>query len=312
MTIALISGAAAKTGLSRQSMMRVASTATHRYKIYQIPKRRGGSRIVAQPAREVKAIQYAILDMLASHLPVHECATAYVPKSRLIDNASPHSGCKFLLKFDFESFFPSIDEHAVVRLLRSRIGERISEAEIRFVVDCCLWLGPGSQRRGLCIGAPSSPFLSNAVMFDFDQAISDSASKIDVIYTRYSDDVTFSSSNSNALGNMENIFRDLCFKIPFPRLQINESKRVFASRSAALKVTGLTLTNQGGVSVGRDRKRGVRAGLKHFMKDELDSESLEKLRGEVAFVLSIEPNFRDVLLRTYGGRVAEMLPKITK
>lgn len=77
-----------------------------------------------------------------------------------------------------------------------------------------------------------------------------------------------------------------------------------------MRVTGLTLTNQGGVSVGRSRKRGVRAAVFDFVNGRLDEAQIAKLRGELAFVLSIEPDFRDVLLHTYGPAALRVLPRI--
>ena len=75
-----------------------------------------------------------------------------------------------------------------------------------------------------------------------------------------------------------------------------------------MRVTGLTLANNGMVTVGRARKRGVRAGVDRFVKGRLSSEEARKLRGEIAFVLSVEPDFVHVLLNTYGDSAAGLLP----
>lgn len=68
-----------------------------------------------------------------------------------------------------------------------------------------------------------------------------------------------------------------------------------------MRVTVLTLTNNGDVSVGRLRRRGVRSGVNQYVNGGLNDDQVERLKGELAFVLSIEPNSSDTLLRAYGS-----------
>jgi RNA-directed DNA polymerase len=68
---------AERTGLNEHSVWRIMLSASARYKTYQIPKRNGGSRLIAQPARKVKLLQRALIETTLTHLPVHEAATAY-------------------------------------------------------------------------------------------------------------------------------------------------------------------------------------------------------------------------------------------
>jgi len=133
--------------------------------------------------------------------------------------------------------------------------------------------------------------------------------EIGVEFTRYSDDLTFSSTQKNLLGNVESEVRRIVRGSVYPRLELNEDKRVSVARNTAFRVTGLTLTNQGLVSVGRARKRGVRSGVDSFVKGMLDSDEVRKLKGEVAFVVSIEPSYWQVLFATYGDACISVLPR---
>jgi hypothetical protein len=64
-----------------------------------------------------------------------------------------------------------------------------------------------------------------------------------------------------------------------------------------MRATVLTLTNNGDVSVGGLRRRGVRSGVNQYVNGGLNDDQVERLKGELAFVLSIEPNSSDTLLR---------------
>ena len=307
MTIA--SEVAGLVGITPSSCHRIANSAGKRYKVFFIPKRRMGQlRQVAQPSKEVKAVQRAIVEKLRPLLPVHDSATAYKCGSSILLNADRHKQARFITKLDFASFFPSVNAQTVAQMLRARLPE-IIDSDITFILSACLWRGDGPH--ALCIGAPSSPLLSNAVMFDFDSKVSEFCADLGVIYTRYSDDITLSSREPNVLGEIEGQVRRVCREMTHPSLTINESKRVAVGRGAAMRVTGLTLANQGVVTVGRLRKRGVRAGLDRFLRGPASDVERARLRGEVAFVLSIEPHFRDVLIRTYGMDVMDMLPAVT-
>jgi RNA-directed DNA polymerase len=304
--IGIVKSVSIVTGLSAQSCRRIANSAHKRYKIFPIEKKNGGLRWIAQPAREVKEVQRAICEILSEHLPIHESASAYKPGSSILKNALAHNNSKFILKFDFESFFPSIHEKIITLLLKNKVN-KISEAEVNFIIRSCMWKPDG--RFQLCMGAPSSPFLSNASMYEFDKEVSLRCSQVDAIYTRYSDDITISSKTSGTLENIEKEIRLVKSLTAWSHLKFNESKRVNVGRGNSMRVTGLTLSNDGKVTIGRNRKRGISSGLNKFTENKLTSNEADKLRGELAFAISIEPELRDRFLRKYGYSIFQILPR---
>jgi hypothetical protein len=81
-----------ETGLPDSTVRRIMTSAPVRYKEYLIAKRSGGTRQIAQPAREVKLLQRAFVSTFLSSLPIHQCATAYRAGLSIRDNAAPHIG----------------------------------------------------------------------------------------------------------------------------------------------------------------------------------------------------------------------------
>lgn len=79
---------AADSGLLPRHVERIILTAPLRYKIFEIPKRGGGMREVAQPAREVKTLQRWVVRELKPLLPIHSAATAYQTGSSIARNAN--------------------------------------------------------------------------------------------------------------------------------------------------------------------------------------------------------------------------------
>jgi RNA-directed DNA polymerase len=108
-------------GIPESSAKHIASSAANRYKVFYITKRGGkGLREVAQPAREVKAVQRIIIRIVEPMLTIHPAAMAYVAGKSIISNAAAHASAKYLLKLDFSSFFPSIDVLSVSRVVERR------------------------------------------------------------------------------------------------------------------------------------------------------------------------------------------------
>lgn len=279
-----------ESGLLPVQVANIVKTAPLRYKTFKVKKRTGGLRELAQPAKEVKWIQCRIVEFLRPLLPMHGAVSAYEPGSSIKKNARFHAASRFLLKMDFSDFFPSIVESDVAAHIR-RHASSVSEVDSLVITRSCMWAKERQFPLRLCIGAPSSPFLSNSIMYEFDDLISKKAGEFGIAYTRYADDLTFSSGMEGVLTEFHSIVEEIVAGLSYPQLRLNDSKTVHASRAGRRMVTGVVITPQGGLSVGRDRKRLVRAMAHRDSKGQLDSEKIEKLNGLINFIESLEPGF---------------------
>ncbi|MBS63438.1 retron St85 family RNA-directed DNA polymerase [Salinisphaera sp.] len=284
--------------LQSESLKRIISTAPLRYKKFRIPKRSGGWREVAQPAREVKKLQYWIIRELGDILPVSDHATAYRDSISIKNNALVHDGSNYLLKMDFASFFPSIKFSDLSQHLSKYVKELTAD-DIGVIALTTLWTPNREPPLRLCIGAPSSPLLSNSILFDFDALVSKSLPD-SVKYTRYADDLFFSTQESNQLSYVERLVRETVHELAYPALSFNDNKTVNVSRNSRRSVTGVVLKPDGGLSVGRERKRIARAMCHKLSIGRLSADEEAKLRGLLAFISSIEPRFAERLKSKYS------------
>jgi len=286
------------TGLPEAVVRRIARTAPVRYKEYTIPKRNGGYRRISQPARELKILQRSLIDILLNQLPIHDSAMAYREGLSICENAARHAQNGPILKMDFKDFFPSIIKNDWTKYCRKNCV--ITDHDDLDITSSILFRKPkGGGRLQLAIGAPSSPILSNILMFEFDKQLVEKLSEDGVIYTRYADDLTFSAPRTGFLNRVIKNVRDTIREISHPNLTINEEKTTFVTKKYHRVVTGLTLSNDGRVTVGRARKRLLRSMIHRASIGELDQESIEQLAGYIAFVQSVEPDFIADLLRRY-------------
>jgi RNA-directed DNA polymerase len=287
--------------LPRHELLRLIRSAPHRYKVFQIPKRAPGQyRTIAQPAREVKALQYWVMRNVLNRFDVHPAATAYREDLSIADNARPHAQGRFLLKMDFKDFFPSLKASDFTTFLKKNKANLDNE-EIEALCQILFWTPKGTTDLSLSIGAPTSPLLSNVLMVDFDRRISLFCEARRVAYTRYADDLSFSSARSEQLQAVERAVVNWCRRSRSPALTINPGKTVRVSKRDARRVTGLVLTNDRKISLGRDEKRRIRARMHYFVTGRLELEQILQLRGTLAYVKSVEPTFLRRLRKKYGA-----------
>jgi len=283
-------------------------SAPYRYKVYQIPKRTGvGLRTIAQPAKEVKTIQYWVVENIFPKLRIHQAASAYIPGKNILHNAEVHSDKPYLLKIDFCDFFPSIKGDDFFKYSQENNDISFSEADLHRLVRILFWLPKRNNDLQLSIGAPSSPFLSNSIMFNFDSQIFNYCVENDICYTRYADDLVFSMHNMEKRGEVLAKVEEILASQAFPTLKINNRKTVFGSKAHRRIVTGLILSNDGAVSLGRGRKRRIRAQIHHMLQGKLSEEEISNLRGMLAFARDIEPGFVERMEIRYGKQLIVMM-----
>jgi hypothetical protein len=232
-------------------------------------------------------------------LKIHPCAVAYRKEKSILDNAKRHAGLGPILKMDFANFFPSITNLDWIKYCRETAC-LTDEDDVLATASLLFRQERRSGRLRLAIGAPSSPAISNALMFSFDDQISKIVAEDKVVYTRYADDLTFSAPRTGHLKDVVKNVRRVLKGLSHPKLSINEDKTVVATRKYRRNVTGLILANDGRVTIGRRRKRLLSAMVHRADSDLLTAEQLQYLAGYLAFASSIEPEFMSRLERRYG------------
>jgi RNA-directed DNA polymerase len=152
----------------------------------------------------------------------------------------------------------------------------------------------------LSIGAPSSPLISNFFMYHFDIAISDFCSDKDIVYTRYADDLTFSTNHKDILFQIPELIKGQLNSLFGNTIKINRKKTKFSSKGHNRHVTGITITNDGHLSLGRERKRYIKHMVHQYLLEKLSREDIFHLKGLLAFTKHIEPAFISSLKEKYS------------
>ncbi|WP_354691890.1 retron St85 family RNA-directed DNA polymerase [Phytobacter sp. RSE-02] len=295
--------------LSDEEAKRYIVTIPRRYKKYHISKRNGKDyRLIAQPARQVKSLQRAVLKYMSSELIVHESAFAYESMKGIKANALIHCSNDYLLKMDFKNFFLSIKPFNLLGNLKE-FGIELNQTDVFVIENLFFWKLRRSSPLRLSIGAPSSPKISNVVMYFFDDKMAKKCAALGVEYSRYADDLTFSTKEKGVLFNMPKLVREILNEVNLRNIKINHEKTVFSSRKFNRHITGVTITTEGRLSLGRERKRLLRSKIHHYVKGVLSSKEILTLKGELGYAKFIEHSFYQSMISRYGAKVIDAISK---
>lgn len=297
----LLKSISAELMITEANLLYLVRSSPYRYKVYEVAKRKSNNkRVIAQPAREVKSLQYWVMKNILKSFPIHPAAMAYRRGKSIVNNARAHARNRFLLKLDFKDFFHSITGADFKSFLIGTSQTNLDQNEIDYLTRILFWKKEHGGKLILSIGAPSSPMLSNILMYEFDEAMRAYCVPRRIRYTRYADDLTFSTSIPSTLESVIPQVEMICKTLRFPRLTLNYEKTVHASKKGCRRVTGLVLSNDGTVSIGRERKRQLHAAVHHYISGKLAEEEISSLGGTLAFVRSVDPGFLKTLARRYG------------
>ena len=265
----------------------ISNHAEKHYKVFKIPKRNGGYRTIYEPDYTLKSIQRNILNNVLNERITSSYAKAYKKGLSLVDNATPHLNKKVILKLDIKDFFPSIDFLKVYKKAFPR--NMYPEAVASLLTNLTTY------NNFLPQGTPTSSYISNLVLRSFDIKVGNFCEDRNISYTRYCDDMTFSGDFDT--NEVITFVKNALYKEGFI---LNKQKIKIIKPNKAQIVTGIVCNEK--LSIPRPYKKAIRQSMYYINKYGLDNHLkhikslddkttyLNKLYGQVLFVLQIEKN----------------------
>lgn len=297
------------------SLIDEALTNAHRHvKKFHIPKRKGGYRVICQPSAKLKTIQYWIINNICSRLPVDDAAYAYRDGVSILNNATYHASNKYFLKVDLKDFFPSISFNDFIKIVRIWHKSNPPIWELNRSTENVLKKSCFDDKGKLPIGYPSSPSISNSVMYSFDLAIKKEIENNKygaMLYTRYADDLIFSTDKKGACHELLQKVRQIIRNTTHPSIRINDSKVSFSSATGgSALVTGLRVAYDGHVTLHKKQKDHVRLLLSLYKKGKLDKSEHSSLLGHIAYAKYIDPAFYSKLQQKFFREIDKIRKRV--
>lgn len=222
------------------------SIAPKRFRTFHIRKKSGGLREIKAPCRQLDVILTCVNIMLQAVYEPSDAAMGFTPGKSVLDNAQMHVRHNYVFNIDLKDFFPSIPQ--------ARVWKRIQLAPFNFskeianiIAGLCCSYDKTTNTNVLPQGSPASPLLTNAICDKLDRRMKGVAKRFGLHYSRYADDMTFSS--------MHNVYHEGSeFRLEIQRIiseqgfRMNESKTRLQKTDSRQEVTGLTVNAIANVS----------------------------------------------------------------
>lgn len=275
----------------------------NKYTEFEVKKKNGNTRQICAPTSGIKYIQRNLADILLNIYNAKACVHGFVKEKGIKTNAQTHVKKKILINIDLKDFFYSINFGRVLGLFKSFPFNFNQEVATTLAQICC-------YKGYLPQGAPTSPIISNFICWNLDKKLMLFAKKTKLTYSRYADDITFSTNLNyipNEIGTIIDekleLSSELQHIVTSNGFNINKDKIRYALKNNRKEVTGLIVNEK--INVNRKYIRHIRAMLhacekfgisraadEHFIKYNYKNKKVsntinsfkEELIGKIGFI----------------------------
>lgn len=298
------------------------------YKIFRVRKRTSGYRFIHSPNDELKKVQSFINKFILSRLDIHKSCFSYHKNGGVLKCAQQHTNAKTLLKYDLKDFFFCINEISVYHLFNNlgytkRLSFQMARlCTIILIKDHQKYIKKyklGEKKIDMGVlpqGAPTSPMLSNLLANKLDVKLSQLAENHNLIYTRYADDLTFSSNEKLSKIQIRMINSQILKIIKYEKFIVNKKKISISRQGSRKQVLGLIVNNDT-PTLSKDRKKKIDTFLYAIGKFGWESTTehygfrdslgfFHHLDGIIIYVEHIDKD----LGRKYRNKLDKLLPKL--
>lgn len=240
-----------------------------KYASFEIPRKGGGLRTIRVPSPPLKLLQRRLNRILQELFILRPPVHGFVRGRSVVSNARRHQNQHWVLNFDLEDYFGSINFGRVRGVFMAWPWSLPNEVATAIAQLCCF-------QNQLPQGAPTSPVVSNMIAFRLDNALAAVARKFGCRFTRYADDITISSNDGDfpaeiaaAPKGKVTLSTAVSKLVAENGFRVNVKKTRLASAFRRQTVTGLVVNRR--VNPPREFVRQIRAMIHAWQKYGLEA-----------------------------------------
>lgn len=262
------------------------------YNTLEIPKKNGDTRTICVPNKNLKKVQKKLYNKLSTYYDEIKTQNNFTSKishgfeknRSIVTNAEVHKNKRYVVNLDLLVFFPSINFGRVRSYFIKNNYFEINDDIATILAQLTCYKGTLPQ------GASTSPLIANMICNIMDIRILKIAKKYRLDYTRYADDLTFSTNNKYFLNDYDKFLEDIKNIIHRSGFELNSKKTRLLFSNSRQEVTGLVVNKK--ISVPKEYYKNTRAMAHSLYKNGyflIDDEvgTIEQLEGRFSFINQI-------------------------
>jgi len=240
-----------------------------------------------------------------------EVVHSYIKGKSTYTAVQPHAKSKYFFKTDISDFFNSFNILDIKKIIDENLTS-VPISDISLYKNNLLHLITVNGR--LPIGLSTSPSITNSALFKFDNILQAHCKTLDIVYTRYSDDLIFSCNDISSLNSIEKMIPNLLLIETGINLKLNNKKTKYNHSGNRVNILGIIISPSGKLSVASDLKKKIEALLYFYSSDLIKFESyLTKnfngskslVSGQLNYIGSIDKTYLNKLRKKYGNFIVD-------
>jgi RNA-directed DNA polymerase len=256
---------------------------------------KGKKRKLVIPNEESMFLFKEMLSKISMLFETHPSCFSYQKGRSYLDMVYLHKENPFLLKMDLNNFYANISENDIKKVLLKKLSVKTTKRLLRYLL---------TPDGGLPTGSPVSPYLSNLVLHEFDEKTTKTMALTRCVYTRYSDDLFFSSQNPERLKVIPTIVKVRLAEYT-DALKINQRKTKFFK--APYKIGAYTVNVCTDISLKKSFKRKLRVLIHKYSLGELEDAEIPSLKGSLLYCAGNDWDYFEKLSFKYKIEIDEIL-----
>ncbi len=275
------------------------------YRQFKIPKKNGKTRTICAPNAELKSVQKRLANALYYELKLireenninSKISHAFEKKKSIISNCEIHKRKRFILNVDLKDFFDHFHYGRVYGYFLKNKYFLCTDETARTIANIACFQGKLPQ------GAPTSPIITNLIFQAVDARILQLTKKHHLDYTRYADDLTFSTNEQDFIKTYKDFLNKLTKLIEKSGFKINQNKIRISCHDSRQTVTGLIVNDK--INVCNDYYKLVRTYANSYYKTDsfdfkdnngnvIKSGNANQLEGMLSFIHMIDKHNKDI------------------
>ncbi len=256
-------------------------------------------------------------EVLFQNLFFNDCVYSYRKSYSIYDVAFRHKDSKYYFKTDIKNFFSSIDKNCIKNCLENNL-KNFPKDTSKYLLNILEMI---IYNDSLPIGIVTSPSISNAILYDFDNFMEEHSKNNNIIYTRYSDDLIFSSNDRNSLNDIDKLIAAKLDTFYNQKFVLNNNKTKYFDKTKKVKLLGIIITPDNHITVDKYKKESIKQLLYFYKNDKAKFEiflneryngKLSKAYGILNYISDIDKSFIIYLRKKYGNFVIDKFLHGTK
>lgn len=265
------------------------------------------------PNKKLKTFHSFLSFFLLDYLQTNkEVVFSYRKGVNAVDAVSKHAHSKYFFQTDITNFFNSIDSKLVTSTIVNSADHCPISDLSNYITNIVKIL---TINGSVPVGFSTSPPLSNACLFNFDNDLQKYCLENLLTFSRYSDDIIISSLDKAPLLEAEKYVAQCLSEHTNSKLSINTTKSKHTQTGNKIKLLGMVILPNGKVSIDIKFKKDIEVKLHYYLTNKekfikiagLDFDNaVEKISGQLNYFNTVDPNYLDKLRKKYGATIVDM------